>query len=98
MAISESLIRLEEAITGMEIAIEKAQVVSADLLDNYFGISEDLYICHYHARAGLFSSISLDYVIEMRKLLETAREMVNIEYDTARIQDDKEKSPQSSNK
>lgn len=97
MPISESLRQLESAISDMEIAVEKAQIMAADLLDDYFSMSESASICYYHDRAGLFNSISLDYIVEMRKLLEAARENVNIEWEAARTQDSKTKSPQSSN-
>lgn len=92
MPIPESLRKLEEAITEMEIAVDKAQVMAADLLDDYFGMSDNVNICHYHNRAGLFNSISLDYIVEMRKLLETARAMVSIEWEAARNQMEKEKA------
>lgn len=92
MLIPESLRKLEETITEMEIAVDKAQVMAADLLDDYFGMSDDVNICYYHDRAGLFNSISLDYIVEMRKLLETARAMVNIERESARNQMEKEKA------
>lgn len=92
MPIPESLRKLEEAIAEMEIAVDKAQVMAADLLDDYFGMSDNASICYYHDRAGLFNSISLDYIVEMRKLLETARAMVNIEWETARNQMEKEKA------
>lgn len=92
MPIPESLRKLEEAISDMEIAVEKAQIMAADLMDDYFGMSDNARICYYHGRAGLFNNISLDYIVEMRKLLETARAMVNIEWETARNQMEKEKA------
>ena len=92
MPISESLRQLEDAIAEMEIAVDKAQAMAADLKDDYFGMSDNASICYYHNRARLFNSISLDYIVEMRKLIETAREMVNIEWDATKNQNDKAKA------
>ena len=98
----QSLQKLDELVTEMEIVQEKAQVITGDLVGGYFDFTENekAFIQFYHHNAGVKSNISLDYVCKMRELIDSARNLLNSVWDTLKAQEqkeseDKEKSPQS---
>ncbi len=104
MTIGRTLLELTNVVTAMEIAQEKAHVVSGDLSQEYFDLADGYKIQYYHDHAGVMNSISLDYIFEMKKLIEDARRLSYSAFEAVKAQEqmkepeDKEKSPQSPSK
>lgn len=98
MAASKSLMQLSDTITELEIAIEKAQLMTSELSGDYFELTEESYIYYYHDRAGVFNHISLDYIFKIKELIKEARRLMDIVWGAAKAKEEqsKEKSPQSS--
>lgn len=88
MAISETLKALDDAITGLDVAIQKAWLMTDELSEGYFNLSDKNLIHHGHNRARIRNDISLDYIIQILELIKTARELLDIEWEAAKKQEE----------
>lgn len=82
-----SLHRLDDNLTDLEIACHKAKIICVDLKDSYFGECEpENYFlkCHYEG-AGVKTQILMDYLSEMEISIEILREAIEKECEMSRI-------------
>lgn len=72
----QKIIRLDEAITEIELAQERAFLVNANLSQNYFGWSEPkpLVLQVYYNDARIGNDIVRDYLVEIEEALHRLKD------------------------
>lgn len=84
MAISETLMALDDAITELDAAIQKAWLMTDELSVKHFNLKRKEIIYYDHERAGIKNSISLDYIVQISELIKTARKLLDIGWEAAK--------------
>ena len=71
-----------DVLTGIETAFEKAKNICDDLDQNYFSIDTDdkdgkYLLVYYYNSACVKSDIVIDYLFQMKELINEMRTLVN---------------------
>lgn len=72
---ADSFVEMDNSLTELELAWDKAALICADVKDGYFSEAEpnDWFLKAYYDSSGIKTQILFDYLYNMKKSIEALR-------------------------